>query len=36
MPLKNFEDISDEFLDKRFPDSRIERIFANMEFDTED
>lgn len=26
----------DEFFDKRFPDSRMERIFANMEFDTED
>ena len=25
----------DEFFDKRFPDSRMERIFANMEFDTE-
>lgn len=26
---------ADEFFDKRFPDSRMERIFANMEFDTE-
>ncbi|MEE1161569.1 MAG: putative ABC transporter permease [Acutalibacteraceae bacterium] len=26
----------DEFFDKRFPDSRMERIFANMEFDIED
>ena len=26
----------DEFFDKRFPDSRMEHIFANMEFDTED
>ena len=28
--------IADEFFDKRFPDSRMERIFANMEFDSED
>lgn len=28
--------IADEFFDKRFPDSRMERIFANMEFDNED
>lgn len=27
---------ADEFFDKRFPDSRMERIFANMEFDNED
>lgn len=27
---------ADEFFDKRFPDSRMERIFANMEFDSED
>ena len=26
---------ADEFFDKRFPDSRMERIFANMEFDSE-
>ena len=25
----------DEFFDKRFPDSRMEKIFANMEFDSE-
>lgn len=28
--------IADEFFDKHFPDSRMERIFANMEFDNED
>ena len=28
--------IADEFFDKRFPDSRMERIFANMVFDNED
>lgn len=27
---------ADEYFDKRFPDSRMERIFANMEFDNED
>ena len=26
---------ADRFFDERFPDSRMERIFANMEFDTE-
>ena len=28
--------IADEFFDKHFPDSLMERIFANMEFDNED